>query len=80
MYYYTMQEVKNTQDRIQAKFNKEVQALEQVILTILDSNPYGAPHGAHTEEVVPMLTAFTHTAGKHVVEQWRDLLPRLITT
>ena len=79
MYRYSMQEVKNTQDRIHAQFVLDAAENERtLLLELVNKDP---PHSiAQSNSVVEQLTLFTNTVGEHVVQEWRNLLPRLITT
>lgn len=73
-YKFAMQEVKATQDRVHAQLVADAAAHEKDVLTLL------AAANTAKNVVVQKLTDFTSAKGEYIMGEWRDLLPRLITT
>jgi dipeptidase len=77
LYKFAMQEVKATQDRVHAQLVQDTNANEQEVLALLSSAPSKA---SVAQQVVQKLTDFTNAKGEYIMNEWRSLLPRLITT
>ena len=82
MYHYAMQEVKNTQDRVHAQLVADLAVHERNVLSILaaSATASGSAAAGAVAQVVALLTEFTNAKGEYIMVEWRDLLPRLITT
>jgi dipeptidase len=95
-YKFAMQEVKRTQDYIHAHIVQEAADMEKRVLALLsdaekdakddkkdkdgDKKEDKKEEKSADKDVVKTLTEFTNTQGEYIMEEWRQLLPRLITT
>ncbi len=73
-YKFAMQEVKATQDRVHAQLVADAGAHERDVMSLL------AAAATAKNVVVQKLTDFTSAKAEYIMGEWRDLLPRLITT
>lgn len=73
-YKFAMVEVKATQNRIHAQLVADASAHEQEVLALL------AAATTAKDVIVQKLTDFTTVKGEYIMAEWRDLLPRLIST
>ena len=73
-YKFSMQEVKATQDRVHAQLVQDAAVFEKEVQDLL------AAGGDKAKKVVQALTDFTNAKGEYIMDEWRSLLPRLITT
>jgi hypothetical protein len=79
LYKYAMQEVKATQDRVHAQLVRDAATNEQEVLALI-SSASSAGKATVAQQVVQKLTEFTNAKGEYIMNEWRSLLPRLITT
>ena len=80
-----MQEVKNTQDRIHDLLVQQVDEHEREVLEMIsavqsEEQKQNPPNQGVPVSIVQKLTEFTNAKGEYIMNEWRSLLPRLITT